>query len=438
MTELRRSTLGNGLRVLLAPIRTAAAVGVSVHYDVGFRSEPVGRSGFAHLFEHLMFQGSAHHPKLEHWRYVQGLGGTANGSTHQDYTDYYQLLPPEGLEHVLAMEADRMGALLISEATLRNQRAVVKEEIRLNVLNRAYGGFPWVPLPALLYRTYRNSHNGYGDFTDLDRATAQDAADFYRTHYVPANAVLTVAGAFDVGATEDLVERFFGPLPARPAPTPSAPPEPPLTRSVHGFVPDAHAPLPALALGYRLPDPATELGAYVARMALCEILTAGHSSVLHETLVRDRALAVRVAAGCGLFNSLDARSPDTLALVVTHHPGTDPDVVLAATDAALSAAADRLSAGSLLLVAARRLATRVRRRSADLLARTRAMGAYELLHGRAELVDDLPERVAAVDHDAIARAMTALLSSPRAELRLVPGRTAAGSETSATKANQVR
>lgn len=438
MTELRRFTLGNGLRVLLSPTRAASTVAISVHYDVGFRSEPVGRSGFAHLFEHLMFQGSAHHPKLAHWQYVQGLGGTVNGSTHQDYTDYYQLLPSEGLGHVLALEADRMGSLLISEETLRNQRAVVKEEIRLNVLNRAYGGFPWIPLPALLYSTYPNAHNGYGDFADLDSATVEDATDFYLTRYVPANAVLTVAGAFDADEAETLIEGLFGPLTDRPAPSPSSLDEPPLTDSVHGSATDIHAPLPALALGYRLPDPATELEAYVARMVLCEILTTGPSSLLHTRLVSDSGLAVRVSAGCGLFNSLDARSPDTLAVVATYHSDTDSNAVLAETDAALASAADKPVATSLFPVAARRLVARIQRRNADLLARTRALGAYELLHGRAELVDDLAGRVGTVDQDAVVGAAAELSSCPRAVLRLVPGRISPGSATPVTKAVQTR
>jgi predicted Zn-dependent peptidase len=332
------------------------------------------------------------------------------------------------------MEADRMGSLLIGDETLDNQRAVVKEEIRLNVLNRAYGGFPWIPLPALLYQTYPNTHNGYGDFADLDGATVEDATDFYRAHYVPANAVLTVAGAFDADRAGELVERLFGPLSSRPAPRRPSWHEPPLTAPVHGSVSDVHAPLPALALGYRLPDPGTDPDAYVARMVLCEILTAGPSSLLHDTLVGERGLAVRVSAGCGLFNSLDARSPDTLAVVVTHHTDTDPDAVLAAVDEALAAVVDTPAGRSPLPVAARRLSARTQRRSADLLARTRAMGAYELLHGRAELVGELAGRVAAVDRGAVAEAAAGLLSGSRAVLRLVPGGAPAGSVTPATKA----
>ena len=145
-----RFTLPNGLRVVLAPDRSAPVVGVAVVYDVGIRSEPQGRTGFAHLFEHLMFQGSANLEKLAHFRHVQGSGGTFNGSTHLDYTDYYEMLPSNALERALFLEADRMRGPRLTEENLRNQVDVVKEEIRVNVLNRPYGGFPWLRMPPVL------------------------------------------------------------------------------------------------------------------------------------------------------------------------------------------------------------------------------------------------------------------------------------------------
>ncbi|HEY3610560.1 MAG TPA: pitrilysin family protein, partial [Pseudonocardiaceae bacterium] len=207
LPELHRYTLANGLRVVLAPDRTIPVVGVSVHYDVGFRSEPEGRTGFAHLFEHLMFQGSESLDKLAHFRHVQSSGGTFNGSTHPDYTDYFEVLPSAALERALFLEADRMRAPRITEENLRNQVDVVKEEIRLNVLNRPYGGFPWINLPSVLYQTFPNAHNGYGDFTELEQASLDDCASFFDTFYAPGNAVLTLCGDFEVGRAQDLVQR---------------------------------------------------------------------------------------------------------------------------------------------------------------------------------------------------------------------------------------
>ncbi|MGV9248676.1 M16 family metallopeptidase [Streptomyces sp. NPDC003710] len=433
MPMLQRLLLSNGLRVVLDPRPTAPAVAVSVHYDVGFRSEPEGRSGFAHLFEHLMFQGSRHHAKMAHWKFVQEHGGVVNGSTHQDYTEYYQLLPPHCLEHVLAMEADRMVALRVTEENLDNQRAVVKEEIRLNIHNRAYGGFPWIPLPALLYRTFANSHNGYGAIADLDAASLADAIDFYDRHYAPANAVLTVGGAFDPDEAAGLVEQHFGDLPSTRRPDQAPLDEPAPLRTLHGRHDDPHAPLPALAVGYRLPDPAADLVAYVAHMVLCEILAGGPASALHSRLVRDDRLAVHVAAGCGLFNALDARHPDTLAAVITHHMHVDPETVLAALDAELARLSDEDPLESRAAVVRARLTTRTHRRNADLLARTRCAGVYELLHGRPALVDELPDRIGLVASTAITAAARSMLTSPRAVLRLVPGSATADLRADATK-----
>src|SRR5882757_2622244 len=216
--ELHRYTLANGLRVVLAPDRTVPVVGVSVHYDVGFRSEPEGRTGFAHLFEHLMFQGSESLEKLAHFRHVQSSGGTFNGSTHPDYTDYFETLPSAALERALFLEADRMRAPRITQENLNNQIDVVKEEIRLRVLNTPYGGFPWIWLPPVLYSTYPNAHNGYGDFAELEQANLDDCGQFFDTYYAPANAVLTVAGDFAVERATELVHKHFGDVPARPAP----------------------------------------------------------------------------------------------------------------------------------------------------------------------------------------------------------------------------
>ncbi len=223
---IERVRLGNGLRVLFAPDRTAPVVAVSVHYDVGFRSEPQGRTGFAHLFEHLMFQGSANVGKAEHPKHVQAAGGIFNGSTHPDHTDYYELLPSGALELALFLEADRMRSPKITQQNLENQIAVVQEEIRVNVLNRPYGGFPWISLPPVAFDTFPNAHNGYGDFTELAAASLDDAEDFFDKFYAPGNAVLTVTGDFDPAEALTFVERYFGDIPARAVPAPGSFAEP--------------------------------------------------------------------------------------------------------------------------------------------------------------------------------------------------------------------
>ena len=240
------------MRVLVVPDPVTPVVGVAVHVDVGFRSEPEGRTGFAHLFEHLMFQGSESLEKLAHFRHVQSSGGVFNGSTHQDYTDYFEVLPAAALERALFLEADRLRAPKLTAENLRNQVDVVKEEIRLNVLNRPYGGFPWILLPPVLYDTFPNAHNGYGDFSELEQASLDDAAAFFDTFYAPGNAQVTVAGYLDVDETLRLVEKHFGDIPARGTPARPSFAEPPPGAERRQAVPDAHAPLPALAA--RLPD----------------------------------------------------------------------------------------------------------------------------------------------------------------------------------------
>ena len=165
---VERFNLDNGLRVVLAPDRSAPVVGVAVLYDVGIRSEPEGRTGFAHLFEHLMFQGSANLEKLAHFRYVQASGGTFNGSTHFDYTDYFEALPSNALERGAVPRGRPDARPALTEENLANQVDVVKEEIRVNVLNRPYGGFPWLNLPPVMFDTFANAHDGYGGFDDLE------------------------------------------------------------------------------------------------------------------------------------------------------------------------------------------------------------------------------------------------------------------------------
>jgi zinc protease len=421
LPELHRLTLANGLRVVLAPDRTTPVVGVSVHYDVGFRSEPEGRTGFAHLFEHLMFQGSESLEKLAHFRHVQSSGGTFNGSTHPDYTDYFEVLPSAGLERALFLEADRMRAPRITEENLRNQVDVVKEEIRLNVLNRPYGGFPWIKLPSVLYQTFPNAHNGYGDFTELEQASLEDCASFFDTFYAPGNAVLTVAGDFELAEAQDLVQRHFGDVPARAVtPRPSFD-EPPPTGELRGEEVDPHAPLPAFALGYRLPDPVNDLDAYLSYVVLSSVLTDGDSARLQQRMVHKDALVTDIGTGCGLFGSpLDARNPDTFTVTAIHTSDVPADRVLGVLDEEL----DRLAgqgpdADELARVTARWTAG-LHRDHDRIVSRTLAFGSMELLCGRPELVAELPDRVAAVTAEDVSAAAKTLRPDTRAVLILKP------------------
>ena len=418
--DLHRFTLDNGLRVVFAPDRTIPVVGVSVHYDVGFRSEPEGRTGFAHLFEHLMFQGSESLEKLAHFRHVQSSGGTFNGSTTPDYTDYYEVLPSAGLERALFLESDRMRAPRLTEENLHNQIDVVKEEIRLNVLNRPYGGFPWIPLPAVLYQTFPNSHNGYGDFTELESANLDDCAAFFDSYYSPGNAILTVTGDFEVSAAKDLVAKHFGDVPARPVPTRPSFAEPPPSGELREEIEDRLAPVPALAVGYRLPNPQTELDAYLACVVLSGILSDGDASRLQQRMVQNDALVTDVSSNCGLFAPFEARDPDTFNVTAFHPAEISPDAVLSTLDQELDKLAGTGPEPTELARITARWTAELYSDHDRIISRTLNLGGAELLHGRAELISELPARIAAVTPEDVAAAAKALRPDSRAVLLIKP------------------
>ena len=418
--ELVRYSLDNGLRVVLAPDATAPVVGVSVHYDVGFRSEPEGRTGFAHLFEHLMFQGSESLEKLAHFRHVQSSGGTFNGSTHPDYTDYFEVLPSAALERALFLEADRMRAPKLTAENLANQIDVVKEEIRLNVLNRPYGGFPWITLPPVLYSTFPNAHNGYGGFEDLESATVEDCAAFFDTYYSPANAVLTVAGDFEIGTAKELIEANFGDVPHRPAPQRPSFAEPLPTTELRGENVDPHAPLPALAVGYRMPDPVNDVDGYLAYLVLAGVLTDGDGSRLQQRLVHREPLVVDIGAGAGLFGPFEARDPDTFTITLIHPHEVPRERVLAALDDELQKLADSPPSDEELRKVTARWAASLHSEHDRLVSRTLALGSFELLYGDASLVYQLADRMSAVTSEAVSAAAKALRPDARAVLVVKP------------------
>jgi predicted Zn-dependent peptidase len=416
---VERFSLDNGLRVVLAPDRSVPVVAVSVFYGVGMRNEPEGRTGFAHLFEHLMFQGSAHVPKMEHARLVQAAGGTFNGSTHQDYTNYFEALPAEALERALFLEADRMAAPAITEENLRNQIDVVKEEIRVNVLNRPYGAFPWLQLPQIAFESFANTHDGYGSFVDLESSTVEDAADFFATYYAPGNAVLCLGGDLDVAGTEELVRRWFGPVDARPVPPTPATGEPSPTGPRRTVVEDPLAPAPAVAIGWRVPDPVGDFDTYLGTVLLAELLSEGDASRLERRLVHEDAIAVGQSSYVGLFGDpFDVRDATLLTTQVHHPASVEVGTVLDAVhDEIAKVARDGVGADELRRVQARTEA-QLLRQADSVLGRTLAFAAAELVHGRAELAGELAARLAAVTPEQVQGAAAGLDPGTAAVLEL--------------------
>ncbi|HKM79695.1 MAG TPA: pitrilysin family protein [Candidatus Acidoferrum sp.] len=325
---LQSATLKNGLRVVIAPDATAPVVTIGVYYKIGFRLEPRGRSGFAHLFEHMMFQGSENAPKMQHIKLINSSGGLLNGSTMYDVTNYYEAVPSNALERVLWLEADRMRALKVDEENLRNQRDVVKEEVRVNVLNQPYGGFPWLDMPPVAFRNWANAHNFYGDFADLDAASLADVQKFFRTYYVPNNAVLLLLG--DVKLEEGFApaEKYFAPIPAGAAPPFADTKEPPQKEERKGNVEEKFGTLPALAIGYVLP--ARRTPEWFAMALLDQALHGGRAGRIYRELVLEKQIAVE--ADGGIEDLFGYNGPTQMTTRILHKPEYSAEATLAAFD----------------------------------------------------------------------------------------------------------
>src|SRR5688572_23505719 len=210
--------LDNGLRVVLSEDHTSPTVVVAVYYNIGFRIEPKDRTGFAHLFEHMMFQGSENLGKMEFIKLVQQNGGVLNGSTRFDFTNYFEVMPAHKLETALWAEADRMKGLAITQDNLTNQQGVVKNEVKVNVLNQPYGGFPWLDMPQFANENWFNAHNFYGDLADLDSAKLEDVDSFFKTYYSPNNAALAVVGDFEIEDARKWIAQYFDSIPSATLP----------------------------------------------------------------------------------------------------------------------------------------------------------------------------------------------------------------------------
>ncbi len=288
--------LPNGLRLIVSVDRLAPVVAVNLWYDVGSKHEVEGKTGFAHLFEHVMFQGSRNVKKAEHMSLVQAAGGTMNGSTWLDRTNYYETLPSHQAELALWLEADRMGTLLdaLSQENLDNQREVVKNEKRWSYDNRPYGSWYEKLQGHLFPPEHPYHHTTIGSMEDLDAASIEDVSAFFRTYYAPNNAVLSVVGDVDPADIQRWTERYFGGIPANPSIPPlgdlSLPPTLGGERreTVHDQVP-----LPRVYVGFRAPvygDPRLD-----ALDIAAQVLAGGKGSRLHRRLVRDERIAQDVA-----------------------------------------------------------------------------------------------------------------------------------------------
>ena len=410
--------LPNGLLVTLSEDHSAPIVAVNLWYHVGSANEREGRTGFAHLFEHMLFQGSEHVGANEHFELVQRAGGTLNGSTWLDRTNYFETVPSNQLAIALWLEANRMGALLpaMTQQKLDTQRDVVKNERRWSVDNQPYGTW-WEKMPALAFPPSHPFHHSLiGSMDDLTAASLDDIADFFRTYYTPDNAVLTIAGDFDAAEARALVDRYFAPI-ARGAGTPPlAPMElPPRFGSHLREVVEDDVMLPRLFLAFRSPVFGSD--AYYAASVCGAVLGMRKGSRLHRSLVREQ----EVASDTSAFTYDLTKGSDLLIIDATARPG----VSAGALEAAVIAEVDRMQKSGITAAELERAIALI---ETDFVAsmqsaseRADKLSLFATYFGDASLVNSQVDRYRDVTVDAVnSFARTALGADNRASLVYVP------------------
>lgn len=379
-------TLSNGLRVVVSQESSAPTFGVCVTYGIGFRLEPRGRTGFAHLFEHMMFEGTPDAPKGVFDRVIEDGGGTNNADTRFDFTEYFETAPISALDPVLWLEANRMRGLAFSQETLENQRKVVEEEVRRNILNQPYGGFYWLDLTQKAFDKYSNSHNFYGDFHDLDDATLQDVERFFKDYYAPNNAVLTVVGDVTPEEVFEKAEKYFGAIPRREIPPRPDVSEPPQTTERSFKQTDKLARIPALAIGYRMPPPNSADSTVAAVVG--EILHNGQASRLYQALVKEKKVALEVDGGANwpLGSPYAYGGPSLMTSLIFYPPTVTANQVLSDYESVI----DDLTAHGVPETELDRVRAKMR---SDWYAQLETPGTRASILGQLTLFDGNPERV---------------------------------------------
>jgi len=314
-TPIEEFSLNNGLRVVLSQDRSVPVVSVAVYYDVGSRNEKPGRTGFAHLFEHMMFQGSENVPKAAHFQYIFNAGGTMNGTTSTERTNYFETLPSNYLPLAFWLESDRMRSLKVTQENLDNQRNAVQEEKRLRYDNQPYVN-AFLLMNELIFKNPANAHSTIGSMEDLDAATIDDVREFFRVYYAPNNAVLSVVGDFDSNQARELIEKYFGGIPAQTLPPSVDVSEIPNVAVKVETYHDPLAPAPAFVLGWKIP--ARRTPDFYALSLAGTLLFDGDSSRLYQKLVKGDESVVSIEGGID-----ERRGPSALYIFALPKPGED-------------------------------------------------------------------------------------------------------------------
>jgi len=413
--------LSNGMRVVLSPDKAVPVVSIYLIYGVGARSEEKGRTGFAHLFEHMMFQGSANAPKGLHFKMIQANGGILNGSTHPDYTDYFESLPSNKLALGLWLESDRMRSLAINQENLKNQIEAVKQERRLRIDNQPYSTAIVERWPQLAFQNWQNSHSIIGSFEDLDAATVDDVAKFFKTYYAPNNAVLVIVGDIQIPETKKLVETYFGDIPSQPQPKHPDLTEPPQPEPRSDVVRDPHAKVPAVIIGY--PGPTRRSPDYYALGMADVLFTGGESSRFQQNLVKGRQSVISYEANLGwpFASGSDYKEPGVYGIFLMHNPNFKGKEVVQHAQEEIA----KLQKSGVDLKELDRARTFLRAaRTKELqssMNRAQLLGKYEMLDGQAELINlDLEIFLAVTPQQIQAAARKYLSPEKQIVLEIIP------------------
>ena len=395
--------LDNGLTVIVSEDRSSPTVGVSVVYHVGMRLEPKNRTGFAHLFEHLMFQGTPNAPKGVFDTTITAGGGRNNGSTRPDFTNYIETAPASALEPILWLEADRMKTLDFNEKTLKNQQDVVKEEIRVNVKNQPYGGFMWIDISQQAFQKWENNHDGYGSFEDLENANLEDVRAFHRDYYGPNNAVLALAGDITPQQGFALAEKYFGKIAARPTPKPGDFTEALNTAEKRVVQSDALAQVPAIAAAWKVPERGSRDQAAIA--VLAELLAGGDASLFYQGLVKGREIALNVDTLFGLTSPWEYDGPTLLTVFALYKPNSNADALLKAMDEEIAKVAEKGVDDATLKRVKTRMIADWNNKLESFINRADTLAKLQTLWGDANVVNKIPGWIDGVTSADIQRAV---------------------------------
>ena len=427
---IEKYKLGNGMRVILSRDNAVPVVSIYLIYDVGARSEEPGRTGFAHLFEHMMFQGSANAPKGVHFQTVNANGGQMNGSTHSSFTDYYEVLPSNKLAVGLWLESDRMRGLAITAENLKNQKDAVKQEKRRSYDNQPYNTAIIDAWPKLVFENPRNSHSAIGSFDDLDAATVEDVAKFFKTYYAPNNAILVLVGDINIPEAKKLIATYFGDIPAQPKPLTPDLAEPGGAKARHDVYKDPLAKVPGVIVGYAAP--VRHSPDYYALTMVDVLLSGGESSRFQLDLVKGKKSVIQYSAELGwpTSSSLDYKDPGYYAMFLLHKPTfTGSQIVDQAQEEIARIQKDGVDPKEL-----ERARTLLRSERIEVLQsslqRAQQLGKYEVLDGKPELINTVLDRLLAVSAAQIQAAAKQYLTPERRSVLEILVPKAAASEGS--------